>query len=54
MLANQIIESSIKPDEWLRECERVTSKLKINMGADSKEWRTHLELTKKYSEVLNS
>lgn len=32
------------------EVERVAHKLKINTRADAKEWRSHLEQTKKYAE----
>jgi hypothetical protein len=47
-----IIESSIAPEEWLMEVERVAHKLKINQNTDAKEWRSHLEQTKKYAEQV--
>ncbi len=51
MLQNQIIQSSISRDEWVLECERVAHKLKISkMATDGKEWRSHLDQTKKYAE----
>lgn len=37
------------------EVERVAHKLKINKnGSDGKEWRSHLEQTKKYAENVKS
>ena len=48
---NQIIQSSISREEWMLEVERVAFKLKINKaGTDGKEWRSHLDQTKKYAE----
>jgi hypothetical protein len=49
-LDNGIIESSIPPEEWLMEVERVAHKLKVNQNTDAKEWRSHLEQTKKYAD----
>lgn len=56
MLQNQIIQSSISREEWMLEVERVAHKLKINnANADgAKEWRTHLDQTKKYAEQVRS
>merc|ERR1719502_2132286 len=48
--AHQVLESKVDPKEWLLEVERVTSKLKITMPNDSKEWRTHLQQTKSYKQ----
>ena len=49
---NMVIESQINPEEWYMECERVAHKLKINANTDAKEWRSHLEQTKKYAEIV--
>ena len=46
------MESKTSPEEWLKECERVSSRLKVQTGGDTKEWRTHLEQAKKYSEKV--
>lgn len=56
MLQNQIIQSTVSREEWMLEVERVAHKLKINKNlTDGKEWRTHLDQTKKYAEnVKNS
>lgn len=51
MLQNQIIQPTIGREEWLLEVERVAHKLKINKNiTDGKEWRSHLDQTKKYAE----
>jgi len=34
------------------ECERVSSKLKFAVKSDAKEWRSHIESTKTYSEHI--
>jgi hypothetical protein len=44
------MQSSIGRDEWMLEVERVAHKLKVNKGQDGKEWRTHMDQTKKYHE----
>lgn len=52
-LQNQIIQSSISREEWMLEVERVTHKLKLGnlaTAGDGKEWRSHLDQTKKYAE----
>lgn len=48
---HNILESKTSPEEWQRECERVSTRLKVQMAGDTKEWRTHLEQAKKYGEV---
>jgi intraflagellar transport protein 57 len=49
-----ILESSIKPEEWLLELERVGPLLKIKKNAEpTKEWRTHLEQSIKYEKELS-
>jgi len=50
MAANAIIQSSISKEKWSLEVERVAHKLKINKNvADGREWRSHLDQTKKYA-----
>jgi estrogen-related receptor beta like 1 len=49
---HNIIQSKINAEEWQKECERVSSRLKIQSGLDTKEWRTHLEQAKTYSEKV--
>merc|ERR1719188_2649620 len=50
----QVLESNIDPKEWLLEIERVAPKLKIQMPNDSKEWRTHLQQTRSYKQVIET
>ena len=54
LIQNQIIQSSISREEWMLEVERVAHKLKINdQRADGgKEWRAHLDQTKKYADQV--
>lgn len=55
MAANAIIHSGITQQEWLIEVERVAHKLKINATTkDGKEWRSHLDQTKKFAEQVKS
>eukprot|EP00918_Siedleckia_nematoides_P073094 GHVU01159565.1.p1 GENE.GHVU01159565.1~~GHVU01159565.1.p1 ORF type:complete len:350 (+),score=103.03 GHVU01159565.1:143-1051(+) len=42
----KIIESTIDPNAWKVEVEKVAPLLKMRMDSDNKEWRTHLEHTK--------
>jgi estrogen-related receptor beta like 1 len=55
-LQNQIIQSSISREEWMLEVERVAHKLKINTqaGDGGKEWRAHLDQTKKYADQVKN
>lgn len=54
-LQNQIIQSSISREEWMMEVERVAHKLKISNAAnDGKEWRSHLDQTKKYADAVKT
>ncbi len=50
----EMIEAEIDPDEWLRECQRVAHKLKLSKNIDVKEWRAHLDQTKKYADTLKN
>lgn len=53
--ANAIIVSNISKEKWQLEVERVAHKLKINKaGNDGKEWRSHLDQTKKYSDQFKN
>ena len=53
MLQYQIMQSSIGREEWMLEVERVAHKLKINkVAADGKEWRSHMDQTKKFHEQV--
>ena len=55
MLQQQIIHSQISREEWLLECERVTARLKVNkVTGDGKEWRAHMDQTKKLHEDVRS
>ena len=56
MQQNAIIQSNVSKEKWQIEVEKVAHKLKINPNiTDGKEWRSHLEQTKKYAEnVKNS
>ena len=52
--ANAIIHSGITKEKWMIEVERVAHKLKVNAKTanDGKEWRSHLDQTKKYAESV--
>lgn len=52
---NQMIQPGIPREDWMLEVERVAHKLKIasNLSSDGvKEWRNHLDQTKKYAEQV--
>ena len=51
-----MIQSSITREEWMLEVERVAHKLKVNQNlqSDGKEWRSHLDQTKKYAESVQT
>jgi len=49
------MQSLIGREEWMLEVERVAHKLKINkQGSDGKEWRSHMDQTKKYHEQVKT
>lgn len=49
----EILQSLIGKEEWMLEVERVAHKLKFNKaGSDGKEWRSHMDQTKKYHEAV--
>lgn len=56
MQQNAIIQSNVSKEKWQIEVEKVAHRLKINPNlTDGKEWRSHLDQTKKYAEnVRNS
>lgn len=55
LLQQQIIQSSISREEWMLEVERVAHKLKVNkVGADGKEWRSHMDQTKKFHDQVKA
>ena len=43
---NAMIESTINPEEWKLELERVAPQLRTMVIADNKDWRSHLERAK--------
>ena len=50
MAHNAIIQSGISKEKWQLEVERVAHKLKsAKNAADGREWRSHLDQTKKYA-----
>lgn len=51
---HQVLQANVDPKEWLLEVERVSSRLKVTMPNDSKEWRTHLQQTKQYKQVIEN
>ena len=54
-MANAMITSTISKEKWQLEVERVGHKLKVNKNAsDSKEWRSHLDQTKKYADQVKN
>ena len=54
-LQQQILHSNVARDEWMLEVERVGHKLKINKtGGDGKEWRAHMDQTKKFHEQVRN
>ena len=47
-----IIESRVDPIEWKTELERVGPRLRTNMNNVGKEWRSHIEQTKKHEDTI--
>jgi estrogen-related receptor beta like 1 len=50
--SHAIIESRVDPIEWKTELERVGPRLRTNMNNVGKEWRSHIEQTKKHEETI--
>lgn len=48
----EVIQSNIPEKDWLIECEKVASKLKITAKPDNKEWRAHVESTRLCGETI--
>jgi estrogen-related receptor beta like 1 len=48
------IESSIEPEAWQLELERVLPQLKLQVVSDGKEWRTHIAQAKAHHEAVAS
>lgn len=46
------MDSRIERNEWILECERVSSKLRFVVKNDAKEWRSHIESSKTYNENI--
>merc|ERR1719375_762743 len=51
---NKMLQNNIDPTVWLLEVERVVPKLKVTIPNDSKEWRTHLQQTRAYRQVIEN
>ncbi|CBN74635.1 conserved unknown protein [Ectocarpus siliculosus] len=49
-----MLEAKVDPVEWKRELERVGPKLKMAASAAGKEWRGHVEQTKKHEEAIQA
>ncbi|CAM9690841.1 unnamed protein product [Scytosiphon promiscuus] len=49
-----MLEAQIDPVEWKRELERVGPKLKMAASAVGKEWRGHVEQTKKHEKAIQA
>ena len=52
--AREMIENTIDPLVWKTELERVTARLKLNTAASDKEWRAHIEQTKKHEGTIKA
>jgi estrogen-related receptor beta like 1 len=50
----QVMKAAVAPAKWRAEVERVAPKLRIKPALSGREWRTHLEATRKHKEVLSS
>jgi intraflagellar transport protein 57 len=50
----KVLESSVDPVKWKTELERVSSRLKVPPMYGGKEWREHMEQTKKNEEMIQS
>jgi len=51
---HQVIQNYIDPTVWRLEVERVVPRLKVTIPNDSKEWRTHLQQTRGYKQVIEN
>lgn len=51
---HQVLQATVDPAVWLLEIERVAPKLKIQLQNDSQEWRTHLQQTRSFKQVIET
>jgi len=49
----KVLESSVDPIKWKTELEKVSSRLKIPSHFGGKDWREHIELTKKNEKTIS-
>eukprot|EP00743_Colponemidia_sp_Colp-15_P001821 GILK01001986.1.p1 GENE.GILK01001986.1~~GILK01001986.1.p1 ORF type:complete len:443 (-),score=105.37 GILK01001986.1:107-1261(-) len=49
-----VLVSTVDPQKWNMELEKVAPFLRVEVANDSKEWRTHLEQTKQYEETIKN
>ena len=50
--AKQIMYTKIEEKDWKIECGRALSHLKVRVRHGGKEWRNHIEKTKKYLKLI--
>ncbi len=48
----QVMKAAVAPAKWRAEVERVAPKLRFKAQLSGREWRTHLEATRKHKDVL--
>lgn len=53
VVAEAMLESTVDPEAWKLELERVAPLLRFKAPLGAKEWRTHLEQTHKHITVVN-
>ena len=51
---HQIIDSNVDPIEWKTELERVGPRLRTNTGAVGKEWRSHIDQTRRHEVLIRN
>lgn len=44
----EVLQSTVKSEEWQVEIERVLPQLRVTVHADARDWRSHLEQMQKY------
>ncbi|CAD8204903.1 unnamed protein product [Paramecium pentaurelia] len=49
-----VIESNVNPQEWAKEVERASQKMKIVIKPNAGEWRQHFDATKQYSSQIKA
>ena len=50
----EIMESTVDPNEWKLEVERVTPSLKVHIRTDNKDWRTHVDQMHTHRDGINT